>query len=244
MKKGLFLCLFGAMFLCNCSNAPKMTGNPVSFQQKLEATHHWEVLANDFSKQLTLYLENNPITESGYIVHVQDGSIKPEIYIQTNDRSVFGKAFIHSLVNELPQLGYNIAYRPEAALTLRWSVQKIEHNAPRKMNSVPGTYTAISALGYGVYKLYDSASAFGAAIGTGALLDIIVQGEEYLFPDMAPKSEINMTITISDHGDLIYRQSGVYYINPEDTGHYANIPDFEGREEAQLIRKTFTVVGN
>ncbi len=234
------LCLF------SCSQAPQIAGNPYSFQKKLEATHHWEILAEDFSKQLALYLENNPINKfgSGYITENESVPTKPHIYVQTNDRSVFGKAFRQSLVNELTHLGYPISYSPDGALTLRWSVQKINHKAPLKISRMPGTFTALSALGYGVYKLYDGASVFGATIVTGALLDVFDQGGEYLFEKMAPRSEINLAITISHDGLLLARQSGVYYINKEDTGQYANIPDFEGRKEASLPGKTFTVVNN
>lgn len=237
------LCLF------SCSQAPKMVSNPFSFQKKIEATHHWEILAKDFSTQLALFLEDNQINQigDGYIMEsemAEDESVptKPYIYIQTNDRSVFGKVFRQSLFNELTRLGYKIAYRQEGALTLRWSVQKIEHNALRKMSAVPGEYTALAALGYGVVKLYSKTSLFGATILTGALLDAFDQGGEYLFDKTAPKSEINLAITISHDGFLLARQSGVYYINSEDTGQYANIPDFEGREEASLPGKNFIVV--
>ncbi|MGD9824333.1 MAG: hypothetical protein AB7U36_08125 [Desulfobacter sp.] len=238
--------------LFSCSQAPKVVENPFSFQKRLEATHHWEILAKDFSKQLGLFLEGNTINKvgSGYIMErevraleqVNTAPTKPSIYIQTNDRSVFGKTFRQSLVNELIVLGYPIAYSQEGALTLRWSVQKIEYKADRTMNKVPGTYTALAAIGYGVYKLCSETSAFGATIVAGAVIDALDQGGEYLFERMAPKSEINLAITISHDGSLLARQSGVYYINSEDAEQYANIPDFEGREEMSLPGKIFFVV--
>lgn len=243
MKKLAVLILLG--FTCfSCSHAPQVVGQQFSHQKKIEAAHHWEILAKDFSKQLALYLENNPINKigTGYSVEGASVSDHPYIYIQTNDRSVFGRAFRQSLVNELTGLGYPIAYSPDEALTLRWSVQKIHYDATRRMNTVPGTYTALAALGYGVYKLYGETSAFGATIATGAILDLMDQGGEYIFEKKAPNSEINLAISISKSGILLARQSSVYYVNSEDADQYVNIPDFEGQKEASLPGKNFCVV--
>ena len=139
--------LLSAFSLClfSCSQAPQLAGNPYSFQKKLEATHHWEILAKDFSKQLAAYLGNNQTKFGGNYVSESNmtadntASTQLPIYIQTNDRSVFGKAFRQSLITELTDLGYQIAYNKDDALTLRWSVQKIKYNADRKMSVVQGT---------------------------------------------------------------------------------------------------------
>lgn len=240
------LVLFSFSFF-SCSSTPKSITHTYSTQKHLQAAHHWEVLAQDFSKQLSLYLEQNPLNTigAGYVIPGASVPKNPYIYIQTNDRSAFGKTFRQSLVNELTKRGYPIAYRPDEALTLRWSVQKIEYRSEREMNRVPGTFTALAALGYGVYKLYDQASAFGAAIGTGAFLDIMDQSSGFIQKKYAPNSEINLAVTISQNGVLIARQSGIYYVNAEDVNrHYANIPDFEGQKEAVLPGKKFIVVNN
>ena len=135
--------LLSSLCLFSCSSAPKAVNQPLSFQKKLEAAHHWEVLAKDFSKQLSMYLAKNHSNAIGTGYVIADVSVPkhPYIYLQTNDRSAFGKAFRQSLVNELTKRGYPIAYSPDEALTLRWSVQKIRYNANREMNMLPGTFT-------------------------------------------------------------------------------------------------------
>lgn len=240
------LILFSFSFF-SCSSAPKAVSQGFSHQEKLEAAHHWEVLAQDFSTQLSMYLEKNPLNKiaAGYVIPGVPAPQNPYIYIQTNDRSPFGKTFRQSLVTELTKRGYPIAYRPDEALTLRWSVQKITYKADRKMNRTPGTFTALSALGYGVYKLGSETSAFGATLLAGAFLDTLDQGGEHLFENMAPKSEINLAVTISQNGVLLARQSEIYYVHAEDIDrHYANIPDFEGQKEAVLPGKRFIVVND
>lgn len=237
------LILFSFSFF-SCSSAPKAVTQPLSFQKKLEAAHHWEVIAKDLSKQLSMYLAENPlnIISTGHVFQDDPVPKNPYIYLQTNDRSVFGKTFRQSLVTELTKRGYPIAYRPDEALTLRWSVQKIRYNTNREMNRVPGTFTALSALGYGVYKLYDVASVFGATIGTGAVVDLLDQSNNFMRKEQAPNSEINLAITISRNGVMLARESGIYYVNAEDLNQYSNIPDFEGQKEASLPTKHFIVV--
>lgn len=237
------LILFSCSFF-SCSSAPKAITQPYSFQEKLEAAHHWEVIAQDLAKQLSLYLEKNPLNTigTGYVISGVSVPNNPYIYIQTNDRSVFGKTFRQSLVTELAKRGYPIAYKPDAALTLRWSVKKIKYKAYREMNRVPGTFTALAALGYGVHKLYAASSAFGAAIGTGAAMDLLDQSNGFLRKEQAPNSEINLAVTISQKGIMLARQSEIYYINAEDLNQYSNIPDFEGQEEVRPDYKSYKVV--
>lgn len=236
MKKVLILLALFSFAFFGCSPAPHLCHPEFSYQKKIEAAHHWEILAEDFSKQIAASLE----TENGQTVSAS-GLDKPHIYIQTNDLSPFGKAFRSNLVNELLSFGYHIAHRPDDALTLRWSVQKISHKADRRMSSFPGAFTAITALGYGVYKIFDESTAFAATITTGAVIDLEDQFGDSVFPGHVPHTEINLIMSISDNGVLLSRQTGTYYVNEEDRCHYDDIADFEGRETAPLPGKNYRI---
>jgi hypothetical protein len=166
------------------------------------------------------------------------------LYIQTNDRSSFGKAFRTQLITELTNLGYIITYSAEDAMLVRWSVNKIHHKAQRKASSLPGKYTAATAIGWGVWKLFDNSSYFVGSLAIGALLDVTENMEGLVINKNVPNNEIVLTLSISKNSFLFSRQSGTYYINGADTWHYNNIADFEGQPEMHLEPTNFNVVNN
>jgi len=265
MKKFTMLLLFGVS-LFSCSTAPHSIDHSFSDQQKLEAAEHWKIIAHDFAKGFAAEMKlwtssqtsghfsaNNlaPFSGTGHVIPDETAATQtslftepPNVYIQTNDRSLFGKALRSDLINALIANGYQITYSPENAITIRWSVQKITHQAKREMNTIPGTYTALAAIGAGVYKVFDSSSAYWGALAAGAALDIIDQAGRSTFSHEAPHSELNLTFSVSKDGVLLARNADTYYVNSEDTWHYNNIPDFEGQEEARLPGKSFIVVNH
>jgi len=76
------LILFSFSFF-SCSSAPKAVSQRFSHQDKLEAAHHWEVLAQDFSKQLSMYLDENPLNKiaTGHVIPGISVPQVPYIYI-------------------------------------------------------------------------------------------------------------------------------------------------------------------
>jgi len=264
---GLFISL--CLLLFSCSPAPQPLNHNFSQQKKLEAAHHWEILANDFTKQIVAELQKGLPSSSGVghfsypgvghsssgVGHATESESEnteislgfgfPYVYLQTNDRSSFGKAFRGYLINELTDLGYNISYGPEEALTVRWSVQKITHKANRKASMVPGTMTALTALGFGIYKAFDNGSGAAGAVMSGVAADLLLSSYEGgIFNNSVPHTEIILNLSISNNGILLARQSGTYYVNQEDTWHYNNIADFEGQKEIHLPTKRYEVVNH
>ena len=249
MKK--IIGIFSLFFLFSCSPAPQPISSQFSQQEKFEAAHHWEILANDFAKQIKTTIQKELlILKTSDVGHASEPEIEsslspPYIYIQTNDRSSFGRAFRTSLITELTKLKYTISYSPkDAMLVIKWSVNKIHHDAERKAAGIPGKHMAAVAIGYGIYKLFDTGSSFGGALAIGALLDLTENTGGLFRENYVPQNEIILTLSISKGGDLISRESGTYYINAEDTWHYSNIADFEGQPDLVLTPKIFEVVNN
>lgn len=254
MKKIFCVSLF-SLFFFSCSQAPLSINNQLLYQKNLQAAQHWQILARDFANQTGTLFEQGMfnfadnsgmghVTEEEINTSAKTGSLgTPYIYIQTNDLSSFGKAFRNELINEFTNMGYNIAYDPNDAITIRWSVNKIHHNTSRHANSVPLTKSAMAVLGYGVYKLIDTGPALGAVVTGAAFLDVLENlGPSTFFGKNVPHDEIVLTLSVSKDGYLLARQSGTYYINGADTGHYSNIADFEGQNEMLLPSKNFKVV--
>ncbi len=246
-KEYFYLILLSLFFVVSCSSVPKPITHEFSTQKKIEASQHWEILAKDFAKQITTVMQEKPwplMKSPGFGHAVENEPDLPEtgtglpvdlpyIYIQTNDVSDFGKSFRTYLITELSKCGYPISRTPKDALMVRWSVNKVRHDADRIASAFPASNTMAVALGYGIYKLFDSnSSALPGLIAAGATLDLINSSGNFTVPNKAPHTEITLTFTVSKDTIILSRQSQAYYVNAEDFDHYNNIADYAGQESS------------
>lgn len=247
-SKCLFLFLLSVFGLASCTAVPKPINREFTDQKKLEASQHWEILAEDFAQQIAATMPEKlllPANSDGSGTGYMNGSNLsatggaqsvelPYIYLQTNDLSDFGRTFRSYVVTELSKRGFPIAHTSqEGALVARWSVSKIKHDADRTASGFPVTGTASAILGYGVYKIIDSSSsAFAGVLAAGAAYDLINSSGDYLFPNNVPHTEIVVTFTLSKYETILSRQTQAYYVNAEDFDHYSNIADYAGQERS------------
>ena len=228
-------------FIASCSPAPKPISHEFTTQKKIEASQHWEILAKDFTNQITLTMKGNHwALQNAGIGHAQEsepvssktGEVSgdlPYIYLQTNDVSNFGKVFRSYLITALSNNGYYISNTPKGAVTARWSVKKINHEAVRIASGVPGGNTFIAIIGHGVFKLFDSSASLGI-VASGIALDLLQNTGEYIAKGKVPPTEIVLGFTLSKDTIILSRQTQAYYVNEEDVNHYANIADYAGQE--------------
>jgi hypothetical protein len=251
MKK-IFCAGLLSLFFFGCSQAPYAVNHQFLHQKNVQAAQHWQILAKDFARQTGSALQQeafNVVSTPGF-GHVTEGDLSdktgslgsPYIFIQTNDRSSFGKAFRNELITEFTNLGYRISYDSKDAINVRWGVNKIHHNTERRASSVPLAKPAIAALGYGVYKVIDTWCTLGAVVTGAAFLDVLEHAHPSIFGQSVSHDEIILTVSVSKDGFLLARQSGTYYISEADTRHYDNIADFEGQSEMLLPAKNYAVV--
>ncbi|SDU64560.1 hypothetical protein [Desulfobacula phenolica] len=249
-NKCFYLMLLSIFFIASCSSAPKPITHEFSTQKQLEALQHWEILAMDFTKQIATIMKTKPwpMLNSPGFGHADENESKlseigeglsvdlPYIYLQTNDISDFGKSFRTYLITELSKLGYSISHTPQNALMVRWSVNKIKHDADRTSSGFPVTGTMAVALGAGIYKLFDSNSAaLPGALAVGATLDLLNSSMvnkpgDFFAAGEVSHVEIVLTFTVSKDTIILSRQSQAYYVNAEDFDHYNNIADYAGQE--------------
>jgi len=226
MNRFFYLMLLNVIFIVSCSYTPKPISHQFSTQKKIQAAEHWEILAKDFAKQIAS--------------SAQIQGVSPSIYVQDNDVSDFGRAFRGYLITELFGLGCNIAYVPDGALNARWSVKKIYHKAERKASAFPATRTITSALGYGIYKIFDSSSPVVSSllVTAGSIdlldnMDLINKGMGgFSVTNNVPHTEIILGFTLSKEGKIFSRKTQAYYVNQEDFNHYANIVDHAGQKSS------------
>lgn len=198
------------MFAVGCSQTPVPVSRPYSTQDKLQASQHWQVIAQDLSWEISEMLK----------MADQANLQNRHIQILNRDASPFSQALESFLVTDMTHLGLQVNRQDAEDYQLYWSVQSVTHKEKRDFTSPPfGSFTALSALGYGVYKVYDDSTDFAATVATGLAADLAKE-LYYLNQLDLPHNEIIVNITIQSGNNIVYRLSNIYYINDLDTDHY------------------------
>ena len=227
------------LFLCSCSNVPKPASYPLSFQQKMQAVHHWDVLAEDVAKGVKLTLQKKHPELLG----------KP-IYLEPHERSTFGEVFGTLLTTQLFNLKWpeknesnqkiKLPMKNEKDfLKLEYGTQIVKHRAKRFTSPLyPGEPLLLTALGHGIYKAFSANSdALGLFAAAGAVEVINDIEFEWGVPhyEIVITTQLTKTNTNNDT-DVIYRKSDIYYIQDADFWHYS-----ESKEKEMPI-KNYTCV--
>ncbi len=205
MKYKPLMILLAPLALGACaSQVPIATTYPISYQQKMQAAHHWNVLASDVVGQ---------VSESV-------GTLNRAVYVaEAETTTEFNHGFRNLLQTELVANGFTVTRAPVGnAVTLEYDVQAITHSDRGYIRSKPGLYTALAG---GIFVARDLAihqSVPGAAtalLAAGITADV-ASGHHVKLPD----TEVIINTSIVDGDRYMVRQSGIYYINDADIAHY------------------------
>ena len=112
------LAILGAIILLSsCAQVPKEEAYyPLSYQKKLQASEHWNLLAKNVSLAVGFAIGSQPV------------------YISDFDRSPFGNAMRTLLTTELVNRGLNVTADENCPYKLNWDVQPVVHQAARRNN--------------------------------------------------------------------------------------------------------------
>lgn len=202
----LILCL---LYGCS-SRIPEPVTFPYSQQQKMQASQHWQVLAEDLANRI-----NNQLI-------ITDNSNKSVFVKQTcgdeatpcgpAETSSFNEAFRDLLITNL--VGFGIptkTQKDEETVEILYKVQLVRHMADRVRTFQPGLLTTLSA----AVVVFRNAPAELITIAAGAAADVantsITNSQHY---------EIIITTSLVNGGKYLFRASDIYYINDKDFWHY------------------------
>lgn len=194
------LLLLVPIILISCtSQIPVATNYPYTEQQKMQAPHHWEVLATEVVRQLS---QSNRVSNNMPLFVVPKFHLpckeNPNIWTSTiplaiadeSDRLVtipFKRAYQNYLITQLVNSGYNVVNDSKAAeLIMTFDVQVVKHN-DRPVRS-PDIISKICRLLAG--------SADGA----------------YINIDASPY-EVVITTSVKRGNVYVTSHTGTYYIN-------------------------------
>ena len=193
------------------SKVPKPTSYDFSTQQKMQAAHHWDILAQDVASQITnklneRYIENNIA-----------------LYVKDNSKVTFTDAFYDLLISHLINQGVKVTSSEKASITAHYDVQLIHHTANNRQRPWPGTYTATAATIAGGIEVArnisleaaQSVGAYSVGILSGAAIDA-----SYGYNVSLPNNEVLISTTLKHNDTLVLKKADIYYIDDKDFWHY------------------------
>lgn len=214
-----WLAIFAAAFLmAGCAAAPKQQPYWLSWQQKMQASEHWNVLANKVAGEVKSTIDSLPVypvaSTSSDFGHAspdaKSGSqtsanmlllmnAKGPIFISDADRSPFGNAMRTILTTELIKRELSVTSDENSPFKLNWEVQPVFHQSSRKNND--GLLTIL-------------------------FIDIpqqIIFGETDWPNKEKPHSEVIITFKLMKDDRNLLRNTEIFYVNSADRDHYWDI---------------------
>lgn len=195
---------------CARQPVPTATSYAASNQQKMQATHHWDVLAENMATGISSKLSAIPGNRPVYIA-------------PTNQNTDFGRALHNLLTSHLVQKGVAVttAENGDAAcvapckpLLLKHESQVVGFSARDGLRPLPGDFTLIKGVAYLIYRVGDlwAAPAWG-------ILPLSEYHEKY-FP-AGTNNEAIVSVTVNDGDRVVFSESRTYYINGAEQSQYS-----------------------
>lgn len=187
------------------SQIPVATTYPVSYQKKMQAAHHWDVLTEDVANRLhsALIGAGNP----------QGRTIS--LYVQQPQYdSDFGFAFHNLLITHLLERGFSITENPSAGLPLNYDVQLVSHNDRGFIRPVPGLFSGLASSVFvlrGIARESSTAAWMVGAVGADVVTGYITDN---------PDNEIIVTTSVMNGDRYVVRLRDIYYISDNNVGQY------------------------
>lgn len=189
------------------SQVPVPNAYPLSTQQKMQAVHHWGVLAEDVAG----------------IFAERMAELFPEqqdpIYVAPGGTTPFAKGFRELLITKLVERGLSVSTHHKAPLVLVFETQLVKHSR-RLIKTHTGVYKAL-APGFFVQRdtpLAGPENRIGETEFLVATSELNVEAGEYTI--RLPATELMVNLSLMQKGEFIMRRSAVYYINDPEWWHY------------------------
>lgn len=206
MKGSIFVGAAALLLLGGCgtnSQYPLASTYPISHQQKMQAAHHWDVLAENEAKRIAATVS---------------GSTRPVHVLPPATKTPFTTGFHSLLVSQLVKQGVNVVTTAGDARHVEYDVQVIRHSDRGYLRPEPGTYTMLTA---SVAVIHEAAHNMSHA-GVLALPAAVAADEGSGHIVTGPlNTEVIITVKVADNNQLLMSDSSIYYINAADSAHYA-----------------------
>ncbi len=190
-------------FYTNAAQVPMAKTYPYTEQQRMQAAHHWQVLAEHEAKGILQqhHLRATPL----YLPQRQDHA-----------SGEFARGYRALLTSELVSGGAIVKKRPAGAVTVDFDVEVVNHSGRGFIRPYPGVMT-LAAFATGVSVLVAPSSNAALALIPPVAMSDVTSGSW----TAVGNEEIIITTEITDNERVLYSSSNIYYINQGDRRHYA-----------------------
>jgi uncharacterized lipoprotein YmbA len=222
LKTAMALGAAAALLLAGCASrytpTPLAANFPTTKQAKLQAAYHWGVIADSIEKRVVAELKKSPT--------------RPVFINEPKDPSAFQRALSTQLTTSLVNDGYAVTRSPAGSLRIDMDVQAVTFTANRPQYRYHGER---AVLGTGVWLLseIEAPGLLDVAVAAGAW-DSYDWFNAQFAPGATPKTEIIVTVSVSDQFRYVARSTSAYYVADSDRILYG-IVDPEP-EEPKLTR--------
>lgn len=209
------------------SQIPMAVSHKQTTQRKMQAAHHWDVLASDTADRVEQAMDD------------RDDLRNRPIFIRPAGETSFSKGFHELLTSQLVSRGLQVSIEEEDVLYLDYRVLLVRHSE-RFQRPPVGTFTALP-LGITAAAVINNANAWadGAAVwawgAAGVAAGVLLDLASGYFADYSAH-EVVITSALSFRNRYVSHSSTIYYINDPDWCHYAEVfeesgpqPGFGGR---------------
>ena len=186
------------------SQIPMATTYPLTFQKKMQAAQHWDILTEDVANRL-----HDALIGSGE----QGRSVS--LYVQQPKYdSHFGEAFHNLLITHLMERGFSITENPANGLPLTYDIQVVSHNDRGFIRPMPGLFTGLAGSVFVLRGVADESSTAAWMLGAAGV-DIVTG---YITDN--PNNEIIVTTSVMSGDRYVARVRDIYYISDNNVGQY------------------------
>ena len=195
-----------------CTRIPQPVTYDYTEQQKMQAAHHWDVLANDVANQIRETIQRHKYTGTPVFVRTTCGTENTPC--KPGETTQFNEGFRDLLITQL--VNFCVLTNAEEdpnAIIVNYKVQVVYHRDNRYAARPPGILTALSTA---VHVLRNAPVTIQAIAGA-AFLDASESAT-----DDAGHYEIIITTSMITGNKYLFRTSDIYYINDLDFWHYQN----------------------
>ncbi len=205
------LLIVGSLGLGACApQVPVPDTYAPTFQKKMQAAQHWDVLAAGVAERLRESLGTHYDTGQPIVLHVQE----------PQPSTTFTQAFHGLLITQLMQEGFGVSRDPAVGMPVTYEVQVISHkNRDLGPTSTPPQGQA-QGDGFNNRNSAGVEGSLGNGQGQYANRDTV-----YFATGPVPDNEIIVTTYIAGGGRYVTRMSDILYINDNNRGQYlSNAP--------------------
>lgn len=221
--------LAAGILLAGCASRYTPTPLPSNFattkQAKLQAAYHWGVISDNIEKRVVAELKKSPP--------------RPVYINEAKEPSPFQRALAVQLTTSLVNDGYVVSRSPAGSLKIDMDVQAVTFTADRPQYRYHGDKTILAG---GVWLLseIDAGALFNVSAAAGGL-DSYQWFNAQFAPGDTPKTEIIVTVSVSDQYRYLARTTSAYYVADTDRQLYGIV---DPKPIEQQLTRTYQVRGD